>query len=64
VKHGHIYYLDISFKLTLIIIKYNILTEIMIPIKNITFAKINKRYVNNKIDSRLEKYIFCAYLNI
>ena len=36
----------------------------MIPIKNITFTKINKRYVNNKIDSRLEKYIFCAYLNI
>jgi hypothetical protein len=64
VKHGHIYYLDISFKFTLTIIKYNILTEIIIPIKNITFTKINKRYVNNKINSKLEKYIFCIYLNI
>lgn len=63
-KHGHIYYLDISFKLTLIIIKYNIFNKNNDSIKNITFAKINKRYVNNKIDSRLEKYIFCAYLNI
>jgi hypothetical protein len=38
------------------------LKEIIIPVKKLTFTKINKKYVNWKIDFRLQKYMFCASL--
>jgi hypothetical protein len=34
----------------------------MILVKNIMFVKINKRYVNKKIDFRLKKSMFYNYL--